>query len=646
MSIDYRLDKYYDDADNDLSDEIADQLTSNERYKELTKIATGGMKTIYKAFDGKSQRYIAYATLNNNVPDGTKDTFIKEARLTAKLNHPNIIPIYNIGLNEENIPFFTMELKTGDSLKAIIQKLTNKDNAYAAKYTLRERLGIFIKVCDAIDFAHSKKVIHLDIKPDNIQVGNYGEVIVCDWGLSKVYDQQFNTVDLNQLLLSSESLNTETLHGQIKGSPGFMAPEQINTGGKKTPKTDVFSLGCLLYTLLGLKAPFRGKSLQKVLDTTVAGEYESLVNIPQSLQAVIVKAMATNPEERYDSVSSLKSEIESFLTGYATEAEGASSFKLLKLFIMRNKALSLTAFTASIIMILGTLIFIQNIKAEKDRAEDNLRLFKAQKAETNKAQQDYYQALIDNNNSIFHSNYLDAPIANHRRTIKGLLSLITAFPNLNEAKSALAYHYFVAQKFNQSAKILQEAPGIYKYMLPHALKYKGQKEDNELLSPELFTQLLSEIQPYKILHIKMLMYYSENRKNPQDAVPAVKHLLTRLNPEWDPKNFTYLPKTARLTISGKNFNKLCLNYREGSPIRALKIKALTLRQTNIENIKPLANIPMRALDISNTKISFLNLKKDLPMALLRLIIHEKQFTKKQLSQLPGITEIKYSNPKE
>ena len=260
MSYDYRLDKYYDDTEPDLNEDFVTQLNSSNRYQDIVEIASGGMKTIYKGFDQKSQRYIAYASLNKDASTENKENFIKEARLTAKLNHPNIIPVYNIGLDEKETPFFTMELKAGDSLKDIIYGLKHKDPKYIEKYTLQNLLGIFIKICDAIAFAHSKKVLHLDIKPDNIQVGQYGEVIVCDWGLSKIYDRQSDTIDINQELLNPDKLNTKTLDGHIKGTPGFMAPEQI-MGGKKTPQTDIFSLACLLHSLFSFDIPFKGSDL-------------------------------------------------------------------------------------------------------------------------------------------------------------------------------------------------------------------------------------------------------------------------------------------------------------------------------------------------------------------------------------------------
>ena len=641
MSYDYRLDKYYDEAaeESEIKKEYLDQLNSLERYSEMTKIASGGMKSIYKAFDKKNQRYVAYATLKEDVSADLKETFIKEARLTAKLNHPNIIPVYNIGLNDKQLPFFTMELKNGDSLNEIIQNLKQGIKDYKIKYDLRSLFEIFMKVCDAIDFAHSKKVLHLDIKPDNIQVGSFGEVIVCDWGLSKVFDKQTDTQDINQQLLNPDKLNTSTLHGQIKGSPGFMAPEQIS-GKTKCPRTDIFSLGCLLYSMLYNEAPFKGNDLNEVLENTLDGNMKLPKNLPKSIQAVLKKSMAANPKDRYETVKALKEDIESFLNGYATQAEAASSFKLLKLFVLRNKALSLISLISTFVIILGTTTFIKNIQEEKEVAQENLRLFKEQKEETYKTQKEYYEALISKENNHFHTNYKIRATDSHKKTIRSLRELIEAYPQYSEAKSALGYHLFIGQKFHQSEQYLSKDPGIYSYMLPHIQKYKNIKNDKELLLPDQFIQLLKDIEPLKILHLKLLMYYSEQTKKHEDITSSIKHILLRLNPLWDENNFDYNPSTERLIISGINFKHLNYSYGVMSPILVLRIKSLVLRGTGIESVEGLKDAPIRSLDISDTNVPFHNLLNNQSKALLRIVVQSDQYKKKQLNQLPGVIEVK------
>ena len=170
-------------------------------------------------------------------------------------------------------------------------------------------------MCDAISYAHSKNVLHLDIKPENIQVGEFGEVIVCDWGLGKIIGDK--DIEYDQLLFNPDLLNNVTLTDQVVGTPGYMAPEQILKDGEKTKQTDIYSLGAMLYTILTGKGPFRG-DVNTVLQKTVRGNLIQPVarevewDIPAGLNAVVMKAMSLKPENRYPSVDELKKEVQDY----------------------------------------------------------------------------------------------------------------------------------------------------------------------------------------------------------------------------------------------------------------------------------------------------------------------------------------------
>ncbi|NQZ59704.1 MAG: protein kinase, partial [Lentisphaeraceae bacterium] len=153
-------------SENSLLDELKH---SCERYRYGAEIARGAVKIIYEAQDKFTTRQVAIATLNTIDSHLDIENFLREARLTASLQHPNIIPVYNIGLDDEESPFFSMKLIEGESLQAIIKKLRLNKKSLTQKYDLRQRLDIFLKVCDAMTYAHSKNIIHLDLKPANIQ---------------------------------------------------------------------------------------------------------------------------------------------------------------------------------------------------------------------------------------------------------------------------------------------------------------------------------------------------------------------------------------------------------------------------------------------------------------------------------------------
>ena len=324
------LRSFYNTDALEMSDDEAASLTPilnslkdhDFRYHEIEKIAEGGEKKITLAHDHRLDRRVAMARAVRNAAPQDLEQFLREARLTANLAHPNIMPVYNMGLDVEGEPFFSMELIPGDSLKSIIRKLRDADDSYRMDYPVETLLNIFMKVCDAIAYAHSRNVLHLDIKPDNIRVGEFGEVLVCDWGLARVInaEEDFNGTDSTEL--DGDILNDMTLSGTMKGTPGFMAPEQTQAYGEKTPQTDIYSLGALLYMLLTFKLPVEGSSAQEVIQNTRAGKVISPRRrrperrVPKGLVAVIMKALALEPEKRYGSVMELSREIQQFLSGH------------------------------------------------------------------------------------------------------------------------------------------------------------------------------------------------------------------------------------------------------------------------------------------------------------------------------------------
>ncbi|NQZ59961.1 MAG: serine/threonine protein kinase, partial [Lentisphaeraceae bacterium] len=216
-----------------LSSPLCEQLGElEENYSDEELIARGGMKSISRVFCASTHRYVAKATLNEVSKIELRDAFIREARLTALLDHPNIIKIYEIGLSKKGEPFFTMELKTGSNLSQFL----------AEQHSKIELLGIFIKICDAISYSHSRRVLHLDLKPENIQVGSFGEVVVCDWGLGKIITNMDRNDKAAEVQFDADILNHCTLYGEAKGTPGYMAPEQL-LGHEKSEQTDIYALG-------------------------------------------------------------------------------------------------------------------------------------------------------------------------------------------------------------------------------------------------------------------------------------------------------------------------------------------------------------------------------------------------------------------
>ena len=302
-----------------------------ERYKFIRTIGFGGMKAVLLVEDRDTGREIAMALIPDfrDRPHRDLERFVSEARINAMLEHPNIVPVHDIGIDASGAPYFTMKYLRGQMLEKIIKLLRSGDAEATERFTLFRRLQIFIRVCSAINFAHSKGVCHLDIKPSNINIGDYGEVVVLDWGLARMLD---------------ENGRAKLDDRRPKGTPGYIAPEYLNpnSAGEVGIRSDIYSLGALLYAMLTLEAPLAGMGVDEILRHTAAGDVPrpSLAaperEIPASLEAVCMKAMARKPEGRYASVTELRDEITAYLAGFSTQAEHAGPVRQVALFTARN----------------------------------------------------------------------------------------------------------------------------------------------------------------------------------------------------------------------------------------------------------------------------------------------------------------------
>ncbi len=336
------------------------------KYKFKHSIDQGGMKRILQVKDIDTARDIAMAVLlSHNTSENDKSRFIKEARITATLEHPNIVPVHDIGIDKAGVPYFTMKLLEGDTLSNVLKKLNENDSEYRKRHTSNSLLWTFQRICNAIEFAHSKGIIHLDLKPENIQLGHYGEVLVLDWGLAKVLGEEdiddAGDVSAKETRMIIQQDIEKTLDGITKGTPGYMAPEQAEgKNSVKDKRTDIYALGAILYSLLTYQKPIEGNTPKEILSKTINGEIIELKKrssnvIYTTIEAVVRKAMALNPDDRYQSVNKLLKDVIAFRDGKTTEAEHASTLKIGALFFMRHKIISVA--TSLVIMLSLTLGF-------------------------------------------------------------------------------------------------------------------------------------------------------------------------------------------------------------------------------------------------------------------------------------------------
>ena len=309
-----------------------------KRFSGIKTIGLGGIGSVLSGYESSLKRDIAIKILRPAYRSKKKflNRFIREARATAQIEHPNIVPVHELGVMDELGVFFTMKKVEGENLRTVIQQLNDNDPEYVAKYTRTRLLEIFIAACNGVAFAHSKGIIHRDLKPANIMLGDFGEVLVMDWGLVKYIggrDQldEDQKIDLESNIggLGSKDDSMMTLDGSISGTPAFMAPEQASGRiNEIDERSDLYSLGAILYTILTMKSsPFDEKLTTNEVLSHVVNNYFSpprkrspKLKIPKELEAICLKAMQRNKEDRYASVKDLIRDIHNFMENYPVVA--------------------------------------------------------------------------------------------------------------------------------------------------------------------------------------------------------------------------------------------------------------------------------------------------------------------------------------
>ncbi len=292
------------------------------------ELARGGMGAVRVAFDASLQRRMAAKTLHEESYERLMlvHGFLREAQVTGQLDHPNIVPIYELGRDERGGLYFTMKLIEGQSLHAVIGRRP------PANYeVLYNRLEIFIKVCDALAFAHSRGVIHCDIKSANVMVGAYGEVLLMDWGGARLLEPAGRDTS-GWVQDSLPPLPGDDTKGVVLGTPAYMSPEQAGGHGETLDeRSDVFSMGALLYEIMTGRAPYVSTGAREGLALARACEIvppDQLPGMPVhvylgELLRIVMKALARRPEDRYPGVEALKHDLFRLF-------RGASNFETLQ----------------------------------------------------------------------------------------------------------------------------------------------------------------------------------------------------------------------------------------------------------------------------------------------------------------------------
>ncbi|MDP7034782.1 MAG: tetratricopeptide repeat protein, partial [Planctomycetota bacterium] len=315
----------------------------------------GAMGKVLSATDPEIGRPVAIKILHPDRESHWRGIakFRREAQITGRLDHPNIVPVYDMGPTPDGSYYFVMKQVSGRSLAEELREIRRFMRGRPERYDGIPMLGAFLKICDAMAFAHSRRIIHRDLKPGNFMIGSFGEVLVMDWGLAKDLSEAQEDPGLERSFreetrkIESDDLGFKTKDGMILGTPAYMPPEQA--AGKIEEideRSDLYSLGATLYEILTLFPPFLGKSAVEVLARV---QNTSLVppsvrnpeaNVPRELEAVVLKAMASDPKLRYVSITDLQADIEAYREGRTLSAAEYSWVQRVRKWIGRHQAVS------------------------------------------------------------------------------------------------------------------------------------------------------------------------------------------------------------------------------------------------------------------------------------------------------------------
>jgi serine/threonine protein kinase/WD40 repeat protein len=356
------------------------------RYAVRAEHARGGMGRILVVADRMFGRTVAMKELlPGEDGEGRRERFLREAKITGMLEHPNIVPVYEIGERPEGTAYYTMKFVRGETLALRLDRIA-KDPALPPNRKLAKRLKLLdalADVCRAVAYAHSKGVVNRDLKPENVMLGDFGETVVLDWGLARVKGQEDRAAaelaKRTQTWSSSPMAPARlTMDGSVIGTPAYMAPEQARGEIEEVDeRSDVYALGAMLYEILTGKVPFLREKLLEMLYDVMNREPARIESLepraPRDLAAVARAAMVKDRASRLDSARTLESEIRAWREGRPMTLYRHSPGEQIVRFSRRNPALAATAGLLAAVLVAGTTVSVFYARESNTRAESEAK---------------------------------------------------------------------------------------------------------------------------------------------------------------------------------------------------------------------------------------------------------------------------------
>lgn len=613
-----QLSEFFDEIWND--EESREEYKSDDldlpekRYEVSELIGQGAMKKVYRAYDHYTCRYIAMAKLADPENKKTLNAFLHEARLTSQLDHPNIMQVHDIGLDEKGEAYFTMDLKQGQALHRYCKSSTYSTLA------MNSIIQIFMQMCSAISYAHSKRLIHLDLKPENVRIGEYGEVVICDWGLG-TSTEKLDLVEAIENPFYKSLLVTKPDPDKVYGTPGFMSPEQFDANMRNDQRSDIFSLGCLLYFLLTKKAPFKGK-YEAVKKQTLTGKFvlpsDYNNKIPSAIEAIVLKCLNLDKALRYQSVDDLLQDLKRYSEGYTPIAEKSGFIIELDRLIKRNKIVCTNLFLSLLVMVTTVIFFIESLRASKIQEEkahrETLKVSSNLRLEQDKSQQldmKIRQVLIADIKELLKRTYFKQPSFSVKRAIqKCELLLNKEVENIEYNRLALQL-YLINTDFVKAQGCLLHLKGEeyegYKQVVEGMLEEeRGLKSILSIESLVEYIELLRQNCPNaKVLVQKIVLHDFVVRGVKKGYGPVVRATLKYMNPDWDQSQFYYNYSEKSLKLYGKNLKKSGQRFAPWAFtnfLSILSVKKLDVSGSQLDLYTCFNMKDLKELDISGSRI--------------------------------------------
>ncbi|MFT4689254.1 MAG: serine/threonine protein kinase [Limisphaerales bacterium] len=615
-------------------------------------VAQGGMGAIVSAIDSNLRRTVALKVIlsGNNAADEHVQRLITEARITGQLEHPNIVPLYELGVTRSGVVYYTMRMVEGPTLSTVLDRLRGNSDEIVKRFGLAKLLTIFQKVCDAVAFAHSRGVVHRDLKPDNVMIGEFGEVMVMDWGLAKVLNAtEESDSDSDSEFLDRDDVRIihddtyQTIVGRVKGTPRYMAPEQAQGLTEEIDeRTDIYALGAMLYSILTLHPPVAGDSVNEVLKRVATGSISPPTHynhrptafvtplsgfdpenitppsldhcpnrrIPASLSAVTMKALGRKKVTRYQSVADLQRDIGAYQTGFATSAEDATALTMFWLLLKRKRTEATLIFTAIFAMVVIATWFTSRVTSVLNELKQAAPSFYTE-SRTLVGEVKFAKALS-------RINYALSLMPNEPRfhALKG--NIHQSLSQFREAHQA----YLSAQKLDPDLPHLFKNIEISKNLL-------NEKRRRGVVSPASLVALRATMQQ-QLRVAETLAVTTQLNRDTEQAFQSWKALLDRAQMQAELSRSGRRSLSLKINnpeindlapLSGMPLQRLDASGTETEDLAALKgmpLAQLNLSRTRIRNLAPLGGLKLKELDLSHTEAATFGDLSRLPLETLNL----------------------------